>query len=450
MSESNESPQNQSTGKFLVSREGRPVLLGTLGAIVVFGAIGVYTWGLLFPSNDAGRPAQTQEQRDATRQQAGSTDVDASSENLTPSLTSQTLTPEAREAINAYNETAEREGRIPVPTPDDVEMVRVEPSLPDGNGATAPEASPEQRQTQRVDRRAQADLQRQVDEQNRVLAEIHNEFRTRRFEAANALAGLYSQAPMSASMAFETSEDGRRRNSGGPLRVERNNDGTAGVRDENGNSSGTCESPLVKGGEIVYAKTDIALNTDYQGPVRMTFLSGKISGYIGMGSFELNELGAMMKLKIETIIDPDGQTYSVSSWVLDPQTTLWAMASNVDRHIIYRYGGFGLGAVLSSFAALAENRSQQSEIVTPDGTRSTTNRDPDGKQVTWTVLGELGGLFEDVFRSAINRPITVTLDPEEEAGVLFENTVCEINSEITRDRNDRERRAAQGLMDPLS
>jgi len=125
------------------------------------------------------------------------------------------------------------------------------------------------------------------------------------------------------------------------------------------------------------------------------------------------------------------------------------MASDVDRHIIYRYGGFGLGTILSAFSILAENRAQESQIVTPDGTVATSNREPDTKQVVWTMLGEFGRLFEESFRDNINRPITVTLDPGEEAGVLFENTVCEIDSQITRDRRDLEKRAALGLADPL-
>lgn len=52
------------------------------------------------------------------------------------------------------------------------------------------------------------------------------------------------------------------------------------------------QGALIKGGEFRYAQTDIALNTDFEGPVRMTFLDGPIAGYIGMGEFELNELGA--------------------------------------------------------------------------------------------------------------------------------------------------------------
>jgi len=440
----------QSTAKFLISREGRPVLIGTTIAMIVFIVIGIYTWNLLF-SSEPQRPDQTEEQQQQRRASAGQTSVDANRENVSPDLTSDGLTPEARAAVKEYNRKAESEGRIPVPTPDDVELVRAQPELPENPDRDSARKTPEPRNN--VTKAEQRKLDQMAERRHEQLVSIHREYRSHRFEAANAMIAIFNEPPESASAGFDAGQsdsDGRDK----LLRVARNEDGTASVRAGTGAGAGgvggrQCSAPLVKAGEIRYAKTDIALNTDFRGPVRMTFLDGALRGWIGMGSFELNELGARMKLKITRVIDPDGQTHDVSAWVLDPETTLWAMASDVDRHIIYRYGGFGLGTILSAFSILAENRAQESQIVTPDGTVATSNREPDTKQVVWTMLGEFGRLFEESFRDNINRPITVTLDPGEEAGVLFENTVCEIDSQITRDRRDLEKRAALGLADPL-
>ncbi|ABM21044.1 MULTISPECIES: DotG/IcmE/VirB10 family protein [Marinobacter] len=316
-----------------------------------------------------------------------------------------------------------------------------------GNGA--PGADSEQALLASMTPQERREYLKKKEEQSRLIVAEHEEYRNRRFAAAVELINFESTPASSAGLAF-TRVAANESGTPDPLRIQRNQDGTAGVvKGESAGSSGQCEIPLVKGGEIRYAQTDIALNTDFQGPVRMTFLEGNLRGYIGMGTFELNELGAKMKLTIDTLFDPDGQSYAVNGYVLDPNTTLWAMASNVDYHIIYRYGGFGLGTILSAFQTLAENRAQISETVTPDGTRSTQNREPDGKQVTWTVLGEFGALFEETFRDNINRPITVTLDPNEEAGVLFEDTVCELNTDISKKRRAQEKREAQGYGDPI-
>ncbi|OLF81921.1 hypothetical protein AWH63_10290 [Marinobacter sp. C18] len=493
---------DQSTKDYLFSKEGRPVLIGVILVLIIVPTIGWWSYQSLWGSNDEAQPRPSTAE---TRRAAGQSEVrSADTRNLSPDLTSQNLTDEQRSALEQYNQQQNEAGRMGQPTPDDVVLIDVEErndpdGLPVGEegrqiagydrngnpvyqdevagrtiigygdngkpifgdpdnsreiigytdagepiyaaGSQAPaNLTPQQRRDQARAEQARRDN----------IAGIHEEYRNRRFQAAVELINFEGTPPSPNGMAFaKTSANESEAPSA--ARIDSNGSGQSRlVREgEEGGGTGSCEFPLVRGGEIRYAQTDIALNTDYQGPVRMTFLEGNLRGYIGMGTFELNELGAKMKLKIDTLFDPDGQSYQVSAWVLDPNTTLWAMASNVDRHIIYRYGGFGLGVVLGAFQTLAENRATISETVTPDGTVSTQNRDPDGKQVTWTLLGEFGELFEEAFRENINRPITVTLDPNEEAGVLFEDTVCELNTEKSKARRAKERREAKGFGDPL-
>lgn len=463
---------DQSTKDYLLSREGRPILIGSALAIALFGAIGYYSYNALYPSTSEPQQMTEQEQQ-ARREQAGQSMVRATNDNTgTTNLTSESLSPEQREALELYNRQASAEGRMGQPTPDDVVLIPIEndseepqtnertPSPGENQGAqpnlpgTQSQEVPGLPQMSEQERRAlKKENQRLREAQKQAVMAETAEYRSRRFESANEIVGLYSAPAPLASVSFNEAGAGESKYPRAAS-LQRTADGKSSLNEGDGTagsmSGGQCESPLIKGGEIRYAQTDIALNTDFRGPVRMTFLDGNLSGYVGMGTFELNELGAKMLLRIDRLFDPDGQEYSVSGYVLDPETTLWAMSSDVDRHIIYRYGGFGLGTILSSFAKLADNRATQSEITTPEGAQSTVYRDPDGKQVTWTVLGEFSRLFEEAFRDNIDRPITVTLDPEEEAGVLFENTVCELNTDITKRRKEAEKRRAEGFMDPLS
>lgn len=497
---------DQSTKDYLFSKEGRGTLIWIAAFLVFAGLIVWFVIGTLFPGDPIQQAPSAQSQR-AT----GESDVDAAdTRSVRPDLTSQNLGEDARLALNEFNQQAEAEGRMGRPTPDDVVLIDV-PGLPgtdSGNrrqsaqglngecevvgftrngepvcqGQTGgreiigytesgeaiygqPQARgeivgytqdgrpiygvTEGRIPSNLSREERREMQRQNDSRQQAIIAEHEEYRSRRFTAAVELLNFEGSPASIASVSFDRRERRPSSEAPDPLRISRNEDGTAGVvRGESGSGS-SCEAPLVKGGSIRYAQTSIALNTDFEGPVRMTFLEGNLRGYVGMGTFELNELGAKMKLTIDTLFDQDGQRYQVNGYVLDPDTTLWAMSSDVDRHLIYRYGGFGLGAILSSFQTLAENRAQVTEVVTPDGTRSTQNRDPDGKQVTWTVLGEFGEMFEELFRNNINRPITVTLAPGEEAGVLFEDTVCELNTDISKQRRDEAKRQSMGFGDPI-
>lgn len=500
------SDKDQSALQFLFSKEGRPMLIGVGAMLIIFPLIGWYAYDSLYGGNNA---PQTSTPTAQQRASAGSSNVNASGNRTQGNLTSQGLTPEAREALNEYNRQASEQGRMGQPTPDDVVLIDVDenglpissdsesteqndtsqneqqaaqrqqsPALPGNNGgrngngqngagnARAPvmeRPDPGVRRTvgnngidtqmsgltrEQQERRLNMTPQRLEG----ALAE-HDEYRNRRMQAAVELINFESAPSTINSVSFASQSAG----SGAPkpARIRRTGNQTQGTQFEQsdksgGGNAGVCEYPLVKGGEIRYGVNDIALNTDFQGPVKITFLDGNLRGYVGMGSFELNELGARMKLRIEQIFDPDGNAYSVSGYVLDPQTTLWAMASNVDYHIIYRYGGYGLGTIMSAFQILAENRSQITEVTTDDGRTITENRDPDGKQVTWTMIGEFSELFEEAFRDNINRPITVTLDPNTEVAVLFEETVCELNNESTKRRRAQERRNSLGLGDPLA
>lgn len=444
----------QSTKDFLISRQGRPILIGAIIAIAIFGGIGYYSYSKLFPDTSPREREITAEQRAG----AGDTRIKTSARDISPNLTSPNLSNEGRSALTEFNRKADEEGRMSPPTPDDVLEIEVETTEPVPQVAAPRRITAQEREVDRDLRRRKSELERErleVEAERRATKlAIAQDYRQRRLASANDLIGLYSEPASVNGMALNGASGG-----GSGLKKPAvvtagangstfTNEGAGGTG--SGSASGMCESPLIKGGEIRYAQSDIALNTDFKGPVRMTFLDGNLQGFIGMGSFELNELGAKMKLRIDRLFDQDGQSYSVSGYVLDPETTLWAMASDVDRHIIYRYGGYGLGTIMSAFAILADNRSQQSQIISPQGAVATQTRDPDGKQVTWTMAGEFSRLFEESFRDNINRPITVTLDPEEEAGVLFEDTVCEVQTDITKKRRDRERRASEGLIDPLA
>ncbi|KXS55107.1 MAG: hypothetical protein AWU57_531 [Marinobacter sp. T13-3] len=442
----------QSTVKFLLSKEGRGILIGTIVLLVVVIIIGIFAYGALF----GGREPQGQQPPSAVENAPppGNTNIKASRESVKGTTTSKNLNPEARAILDDYNDQADDLGLMPVPTPDNVEMVQVEPEQTAApKPADTNEAKPQQPAPQPQTRRLTKEELKAIEEMRDARKEALQSYRSARLAEARAIMGVYAEPPTDASIAYASASEGDGTEpTGTNPGVKLNNDGTGSFFE--GTEAGQerdsqCKSPLVKAGDIRYAQTDIALNTDFQGPVRMTFLEGNLAKWRGMGSFELNELGARMKLIINRLIDPDGQTYDVTGYVLDPDTTLWAMSSDVDYHVIYRYGGFGLGVVLGAFSDLADQRETDVENVTPDGGSVTKYREPDGKQLTWRLLGEFSRLFQEVFADNINRPITVKLAPNEEAGVLFEETVCEKDTDITKARKQAEIKAAEGLTDPV-
>ncbi|WP_165495702.1 DotG/IcmE/VirB10 family protein [Marinobacter halodurans] len=425
------SEKKQSAIKFLMSRQGRPTLL--IVAIAILMACFILWWfsGVLFGPSESAQEKST----NAVATRGGGTVEARHDDSVKGDMTSPDLTDEAKEAAKLYNQEAASNDNVhPAPTFDDVEIIKVpqkddkkesEPSglksessaedaytyTPPNSGSSKEKEKPQKLAEYRMTREEIRDRKRQ------------------RLEAVSQIKKVYQSPPEIASVSFvEPGQEttGRVRRQAGQQRnaSSQSYQQVPGNTPQNDVGEGQCPSePLVRGGEIVYAVNDIALNTDHKGPVRITFLQGNLNGWIGMGSFKLNELGAKMNVTVERLISPAGESYDSKGYVLDPETTLWAVSSDVDYHIIYRYGGFGLASILGGFKDLAEARETQSQTSTVNGS-TTEYREPDAKQVTWQLLGDFGEVWQKVFADNIDRPITVTVDPKERFGVLFKDTVC--------------------------
>src|SRR5680860_578276 len=121
---------DQSTKNFLFSKEGRPVLIGTIIVMIIFPLIGYWSYQSLYGGNEMRQKPSTEKMRRA----AGQTDIQAAdTQDIAPDLTSQSLTAEQRGALDQYNRQASDAGQMGQPTPDDVILINVEDSEnPDG------------------------------------------------------------------------------------------------------------------------------------------------------------------------------------------------------------------------------------------------------------------------------------------------------------------------------
>lgn len=443
--------ETMSTKDFLLSKESRPLLISIVVVLAFFGAIGYWTFGALFGSNEDSRP------RAENFASGGSSTARApvgSSERT--DLTSETLSDEAKAAAREYNKQSEGDTKLhPMPTSDDVNYVPVEPVATKVDVAPLPEPVGLPKREDRYTYNPPASHHgaggnAQAAEERRRREVYEKE----RQEAARDVLSTYAASPSIASVSFEAASavDADKMPSATHVDLNYKNGAINPelVKGDESSAGGECKNPLVKGGEIMYVNNDIALNTDFAGPVRMTFLGGDLDRWTAMGTFELNEFGARLKPKINTVVSPAGTEYSVSGYVLDQKTTLWALASDVDYHIIYRYGGFGLATILSGFQELAQQNAVES--VQTSGTGQVVNeyRTPGSQQITWTLLGSFSELWREAFRDNINRPITVTLDPNEQAAILFEGTVCKKDNDAERQWEAERRRAVEGRSDPVA
>lgn len=179
---------------------------------------------------------------------------------------------------------------------------------------------------------------------------------------------------------------------------------------------------------LVYAVTNIALNTDYQGPVWMTVVGSyqkwpELSGASLLG--EMVNLGEKVRLELKTMKLQDGRTLKINAIALDPETTYAAVSSDVDHHYLYRYGWWGVGTLMGAIGKAVESSS--STIAVDDGTVISSST-LDGTEEVLVAAGELGSELSKTFQDRLSRPVTVHIGQGEPLGVFFLDDVLDSNN----------------------
>lgn len=176
---------------------------------------------------------------------------------------------------------------------------------------------------------------------------------------------------------------------------------------------------------LLYAVSNIALNSDYEGPVWLEVVGG-VDKYPQLDGANLTgravNLGEKMRLELDTLKLTDGTTYRVEAIALDLDTTYAAVASSVDHHTLYRYGWWGVGVALGAAGKAAQHASTQ--VAVQDGV-IVQSTETSGKQEALIAAGELGREVSQEFRRRLDRPATVHVNVGETVGVFFMKDVME-------------------------
>lgn len=93
------------------------------------------------------------------------------------------------------------------------------------------------------------------------------------------------------------------------------------------------QKTLLPAGEILYAQLITEANSDVPGPVLAEIMSGPFKGSRILGSFQVQK--ELLTLNFNSVVIDD-VTYPVQAVAIDPETTLPAMATDVDHHYLKR------------------------------------------------------------------------------------------------------------------
>ena len=177
---------------------------------------------------------------------------------------------------------------------------------------------------------------------------------------------------------------------------------------------------LIKAGTQLFAVSDLALSSDYLGPVSLSILeAGPLYRAKLLGS--MVHLEDKMRLELTRMVLASGEEFSVNAVALDLKTTYAAVASNVDHHYLSRFGWWGFGTVLSAVGNATQLVAQQ--VLRNNDGSVTETVSLTAQQQALIALGGIGSEIGNLMSDQINQPTTVHIDLHEELGVFFLATV---------------------------
>ncbi|WP_153785232.1 DotG/IcmE/VirB10 family protein [Pseudomonas sp. EMN2] len=180
-----------------------------------------------------------------------------------------------------------------------------------------------------------------------------------------------------------------------------------------------CANPIIRAGRQYLARAITAANSDIGGEVFVEILNGPLRLHRMIGAFEKKE--DWLRVEFKSLVGKSDPR-AVKAIGLDLETSLNAVAGDVDNHTLYRYGWWGIGAAMKAVGKAAQSNTNTETVFVGDNVVQNTTKD--SARELKMMIGSLGESMGDVFTNRINRPSTISLKVNDQMGIVFMTDVC--------------------------
>lgn len=179
--------------------------------------------------------------------------------------------------------------------------------------------------------------------------------------------------------------------------------------------------------ELVAAEASLAMSSYYPGAVQFKLISGdpilngaKLSGHMIEYEPAAKTADPLIQVKLDRMCLADGDCLDIQAVAFDPYTSQFAFASEIDRHIIARYGFWGLGTLLASAGKAIQLGATATKFQEGAIVQDSTINPTEEVIVALGLLAEQGG---DLLTQYLNDPPEVKVHQYERVGVYFQKAV---------------------------
>ena len=119
-----------------------------------------------------------------------------------------------------------------------------------------------------------------------------------------------------------------------------------------GEESPASGLPGLMVGDILQCVNRVTLDSDAPGPAMVEVVSGPYRGARVVGSFQ--RLNEHLVLRFSELAAPDGSVHDIAGFAIDPATDRTAVRTDVDNHVLERWGGLVAASFLEGFGEAVE------------------------------------------------------------------------------------------------
>lgn len=187
---------------------------------------------------------------------------------------------------------------------------------------------------------------------------------------------------------------------------------------DSSNSSSSNKGPaFVRAGSVVPAVMLTAINSDEPGPVLAQIVTGPLKGARLIGQMVSSDQRVVVQFS-SLSMPGASQTFNISSFAIDPDTSRTGLATDVNNHYFLRYG-LGLAAAFISGYGEAVQNAGSTTTTNAFGGTTTIMGDMTHKQIAESAFGKVGQKLGSELDKETNRAPTVTVASGTSVGVLF-------------------------------
>ena len=180
---------------------------------------------------------------------------------------------------------------------------------------------------------------------------------------------------------------------------------------------------LLPAGEVLYAQMLTEANSDVPGPILAQILNGPLAGRRVIGDFEVAD--EYLVLNFHTVIVED-QSVAIQGVAVDPDTTLTAVATDVDHHYLQRIFLPAAAAFIEGLTSAIAESGSTTITINSTSTTAEEDEDQDTDQEIATGVSEAGAEIRQIVDD-INSDLetTIIVRSGTPIGILFVEPVYE-------------------------